>query len=350
MESKTHADALEGLREHSVIVADTAEYNIIAQYKPEDVTTNPVLISQAAQKAEYANHIKEAVQYAKTHFHNFANAHKDIGQPSETPVNYESLSEADKKNFLLFVYEKLGVSFGIEILKIIPGWVSTQLDPRMAYDREGMALSARRMAKLYEQAGWSRERFMIKVPSTWEGIQVAKELEAEGIHVNMTLMFSFAQAVASSDAKATMISPYVARLQDWWVLNHNKQYPLEEHPGLLKVADIWRYFKFFGLKTAILVANCRKGDEVLELSGCDRHTIGPAVLEELKSRRNCHISRRCKPEDIVNYQYKKIEIPDEKTFRWMLNEDAAAYEKLGDGLRKFGVEVNNLDKFIISNL
>lgn len=135
----------------------------------------------------------------------------------------------------------------------------------------------------------------------------------------MTLMFSFAQAVASSDAKATMISPYVARIQDWWVLNHNKQYPIEEHPGLLKVADIWRYFKFFGLKTAILVANCRKGDEVLQLSGCDRHTIGPAVLEELRSKQNCHISRRCKPEDIANYQYKKIEVPDEKTFRWMLN-------------------------------
>lgn len=350
MVSKSYPNALEGLRESSVIVADTAEYNIIAQYNPQDVTTNPVLVSQAAQKSEYSKHIKEAIEYAKTHFHNFANAHKDIGQPKESKINFSNLSETEQKNFLLFIYEKLAVSFGIEILKIIPGWVSTQLDPRLAYDKETMLASARRMAKLYEQAGWSRERFMIKVPSTWEGIQVAKELEAEGIHVNMTLMFSFPQAIACADAKATMISPYVARIQDWWVLNYNKQYPINEHPGLLKVADIWRYFKYFGLKTTILVANCRKGDEVLELSGVDRHTISPSVLDELKNKTNCQVERKCKLEDVKNCNYKKIEVPDEKTFRWLLNEDAAAYEKLGDGLRKFGVEVNNLDKFIISQL
>lgn len=352
MEGKTHDNALEGLREHSVIVADTAEYKIIGQYNATDVTTNPVLVSQAAQKPEYANHIKEAVEYAHTHFHNFDNAHKDIGQPKEGKVDFNSLSDADKKRFLLCVYEKLGVSFGIEILKIVPGWISTQVDPRMAYDREGMLASARRMSKLYDQAGCSRDRVMIKIPSTWEGIQAAKELEAEGIHVNMTLMFSFPQAVASSDAGVTMISPYVARLQDWFVMNQNngKQYEIHEHPGLKKVAEVWRYFKHFNLKTHILVANCRKGDEVLELSGCDRHTIGPAVLDELKSRKNHHVVRKCNLEDVKNYQINKIEVPDEKTFRWMLNEDAAAYEKLGDGLRKFGVEVNNLDKFIISNL
>lgn len=135
----------------------------------------------------------------------------------------------------------------------------------------------------------------------------------------MTLMFSFAQAVACADAGATMISPYVARLQDWFVLNYNKQYAINEHPGLLKVAEIWRYFKHFNLKTGILVANCRKADEVLELSGCDRHTISPAVLEELRSRKEIPVPRKCKLEDVENYQYKKIEVPDEKTFRWMLN-------------------------------
>lgn len=144
-------------------------------------------------------------------------------------------------------------------------------------------------------------------------------MEASGTHVNMTLMFSFAQAVASSDAGATMISPYVARLQDWFVLNNNRQYELHEHPGLLKVAEVWRYFKHFNLKTAILVANCRKADEVLELSGCDRHTIGPSVLDDLQSRKNVNIERKCKLEDIKNYQIKKIEVPDEKTFRWLLN-------------------------------
>jgi len=350
MEGKTPENALEALRQHSVIVADTAEYHLIPKYNATDVTTNPVLVAQAAQKPEYAQHIKEAVEYAKTHFGNFNNAHNDIGQPSATKVDYNTLSESDKKNFLLFVYEKLGVSFGIEILKIVPGYISTQLDPRLAYDKETMLASARRMAKLYEVAGIPRERFMIKVPSTWEGIEVARQLESSGIHVNMTLMFSFAQAIASSDAGATMISPYVARLQDWFVLNNNRQYELHEHPGLLKVAEVWRYFKHFNLKTAILVANCRKADEVLELSGCDRHTIGPSVLDDLQSRKNTPVPRKCKLEDIKNYQINKIEVPDEKTFRWMLNEDAAAYEKLGDGLRKFAVEVNKLDKFIIENL
>jgi len=328
-------NALEGLREHSIIVADTAEYKIISKYKPEDVTTNPVLISQAAQNPEYSQHIEEAIKYAK------------IQSPY---IDFTNQSKTEKKEILLRVYEKLAVSFGVEILKIIPGWVSTQLDPRMAYDKEGMLASARRMAKLYEENGWSRERFMIKVPSTWEGIQVAKELEGEGIHVNMTLMFSFAQAIASSDAGATMISPYVARIQDWWVLNHNKNYTIQEHPGLLKVADIWRYFKTFNLKTAILVANCRKGDEVLELSGCDRHTIGPSVLEELMSKKETEVLRKCKVEDLGNYHSERIEVPDEKTFRWMLNEDAAAYEKLGDGLCKFAVEMENLDNFIVSKL
>jgi len=144
-------------------------------------------------------------------------------------------------------------------------------------------------------------------------------LESEGIHCNMTLMFSFAQAVASADAGATMISPYVARILDWYVLNTKKEYSIEEHPGLLKVADVWRYFKYFNLKTAILVANCRRAAEVLELAGCDRHTIGPAVLDELQAMKDVEVPRKCKLEDVKNYQYKKIEIPDEKTFRWLLN-------------------------------
>lgn len=351
MEGKKYENALEGLREHSVIVADTAQYKIIGKYNAQDVTTNPFLVLQAAELPEYNNHLVEAIEYGKTHFHNFAHAHQDIGKPQDASnFKFESLSEAERKNFLLFVYEKLAVSFGIEIVKIIPGWVSTQLDPRYAFDYETMLASARRMAKHYETAGVSRDRFMIKVPATWEGICVAKVLESEGIHCNMTLMFSFAQAVASADAGATMISPYVARILDWFVLNNKKEYSLEEHPGLLKVADVWRYFKYFNLKTAILVANCRKADEVLQLAGADRHTIGPAVLDELQSRKDVEVPRKCKLEDVKNYQYKKIEIPDERTFRWLLNEDAAAYEKLGDGIRRFAIEVDKLDKLIIKNL
>jgi len=350
----TPANALEGLREHSVIVADTAEYNIIGQYNATDVTTNPVLIFQATQKPEYANHIKEAIEYAKTHFHNFDNAHNNLGEAKENPnFDFKALSPADQKKFLLMVYEHLGVGFGKKILQIVPGWISTQVDPRYAFDKETMLASAKRMAKMYEAAGVSRDRFMIKIPSTWEGVCVAKELEGQGIHVNMTLMFSFAQAVASADAGATMISPYVARLQDWWVLNENKgqQYSLKEHPGLQKVAQVWRYFKHFGLKTAILVANCRKGEEVLQLSGCDRHTIGPSVLDELRGQAGVSVERQCKLDDIKSYgEIKKIEVPDEKTFRWMLNEDAAAYDKLGDGIRKFAIEINKLDAFIIERL
>mmetsp|Transcript_69149 Transcript_69149/g.96095 ORF Transcript_69149/g.96095 Transcript_69149/m.96095 type:complete len:221 (+) Transcript_69149:119-781(+) len=220
----------------------------------------------------------------------------------------------------------------------------------MAYDADGMLHSAKRMAKHYEVAGVKRDRFMIKVPSTWEGISTAGKLEAEGIHVNMTLMFSFTQAVASAQNGVTMISPYVARIQDWYVLNEKKEYPIEEHPGLLRVADIWRYFKTFNLKTELLIANCRKGDEVLQLTGCDRHTIGPAVLDELALRKDVEVPRKCKLDDIKNYNYKKIEIPDEKTFRWMLNGDAPAYEKLADGLRKFGIEADKTDAFIQKNL
>jgi len=245
----------------------------------------------------------------------------------------------------LFVFEKLTVSIGIEITKIIPGWVSSQIDPRLAYDTEGMLGSARRMAKHYEIAGVKRDRFMIKVPSTWEGIQAAKTLEAFGIHVNMTLMFSFAQAIASADAGVTMISPYVARITDWWVLNNNnKQYTVEENPGCLKVKEVWKYFKHFNLKTVILVANCRKAEEVLELSGADRHTISPSVLDDLQSRKDVEVPRKVKFEDVEKQEYKKIEIPDEKTFRWMLQDDAAAYEKIADGLRKFAIELAKMDK------
>jgi transaldolase len=347
MEGKKYENALEGLRDHSVIVADTAQYKIIPKYNAQDVTTNPFLILQAAEMKDYEEHIKAAVKYGKTQWHNFAWAHTGYADPQdESKFNYNDLSDEEKRLFRLFVFEKLTVSFGIEITKIIPGWVSTQLDPRMAYDYEGMLASARRMAKHYEIAGVKRDRFMIKVPSTWEGIQAAKTLEAFGIHVNMTLMFSFAQAIASSDAGVTMISPYVARITDWFVLNNKKEYTLEENPGLLKVAEVWRYFKHFNLKTAILVANCRLADEVLQLSGCDRHTIGPSVLDDLQGRKDVEVPRKCKLEDVEKYTYKKISIPDEKTFRWMLNEDAAAYEKLADGLRKFGIECNKMDKLI----
>mmetsp|Transcript_32655 Transcript_32655/g.29534 ORF Transcript_32655/g.29534 Transcript_32655/m.29534 type:complete len:321 (+) Transcript_32655:63-1025(+) len=319
MEGQKYENALEGLRDHSVVVGDTAQYKILAQYKPQDATTNPFLVLQAAEMPEYAQHIKEAVEYGKTQFHNFDRAHESHAEPQDAAkFDYNALNDQQKKQFHLFVYEKLAVSFGIEILKIVPGYVSTQLDPRYAYDAETMYMSAKRMAKHYEVAGIKRDRFMIKVPSTWEGISTAKKLEAEGIHVNMTLMFSFAQAVASANANATMISPYVARIQDWFVLNEKKEYSLDEHPGLLRVADIWRYFKFFELKTQILVANCRKADEVLRLTGCDRHTIGPAVLDDLANRKDVNIPKYCKLDEVKNHSYTKIEIPDEKTFRWML--------------------------------
>lgn len=346
MEGKKYENALEGLRQHSIIVADTGLYKIIPKYNATDVTTNPALIFQAAEHPDYENHIKEAVHYGKTQFHNFAKAHVSYAEEKDAKeFDYSKLCDEGKRKFRLFVFEKLTVSIGTEIVKLIPGWVSSQIDPRLAYDYEGMLGSARRMAKHYEIAGVSRDRFMIKVPSTWEGIQAAKMLESFGIHVNMTLMFSFAQAIASADAGVTMISPYVARITDWWVLNNNnKQYSVEENPGVLKVKEVWRYFKHFNLKTVILVANCRKAEEVLELSGCDRHTIGPSVLDDLQSRKDVEVPRKVNFEDVEKHEYKKIEIPDEKTFRWMLQDDAAAYEKLADGLRKFAIELAKMDK------
>jgi len=302
---------------------------------------------------EYEQHLKDAIHYGKTQWHNYSQAHLGYAKDEDaSKFNYESLSDEDKRLWRLFVFEKLTISIGVEITKIIPGWISSQIDPRLAYDKCLMLASAKRMAKHYEIAGVKKERFMIKVPSTWEGLCVAKELESYGIHVNMTLMFSFAQAIAAVNAGATMISPYVARISDWWVANANngQKYSLDENPGLKKVDHVWRYFKHFNLKPVILVANCRFADEVLHLSGCDRHTIGPSVLDDLQSRKGVEVPRKCKLEDVEKHEYKEIKVPDEKTFRWMLNEDAAAYEKLADGLRKFAIELEKMDKLTEKHL
>lgn len=308
---------LEQLKKFTTVVADTGDFETLKQYHPTDSTTNPSLIFAASQQPQYKHLVDDAIHYGK------AKEDKSVGH----------------------ALDKVFVNFGIEILKLIPGRVSTEVDARLSFDVEGSIAKARHLISLYESSGIDRKRILIKLASTWEGVLAARELEKEGIHCNMTLLFSLPQAIACAEAKATLISPFVGRILDWHKKNDGvASYPPAEDPGVKSVTIIYNYYKKFGFKTQIMGASFRNKDEILELAGCDLLTIAPPLLEELKTS-SASISRKLDPEKSKSAPTEKIAI-DEKSFRYLLNEDAMATDKLAEGIRNFAKDIVKLEAIL----
>ncbi len=306
---------LDQLKKMTTVVADSGDFESIVDYKPQDATTNPSLILAAAEKPEYKELIEEAISYSK-----------------------------GSRSLLM---DKLFVNFGKEILKIVPGRVSTEVDARLSFDIQGSIDKAHSLIKLYKECGVPRERILIKLASTWEGAQACHQLEQEGIHCNMTLMFSIAQAIACAEAKATLISPFVGRILDWYKTNEKvESYPPEEDPGVKSVTEIYYYFKKFGYQTQVMGASFRNVGEITELAGCDLLTISPKLLEDLRQAEGS-LPRKLIPENAKSMDLKKISL-DEKGFRLMLNDNAMATEKLAEGIRKFAQDAIKLEKLITS--
>lgn len=310
---------LEQLGKVTVLVADTGDYDAIRKFQPTDATTNPSLILNASTKPEYQHLVDEAIEYGQ----------KNAGSE-------------DKE--LELIMDRLAVNFGVEISKIVPGVVSTEVDARLSFDTQASLAKARKIIAMYEEKGVSKDKVLIKLASTWEGIMAAQVLEKEGIHVNMTLLFSFCQAVACAQVGATLISPFVGRILDWYVANTaQKTYAPLEDPGVKSVTQIYNYYQSIGCKTIVMGASFRNKGEILALAGCDKLTISPALLEELKNSQD-PVTRVLLPAENVD-ESKKIVI-DEASFRWQLNEDAMATDKLSDGIRKFAVDSIKLENII----
>jgi transaldolase len=315
---------LDQLRSMTIVVADTGDIESIALYKPRDATTNPSLLYKAAGMPAYAHLVDDAVAYARS-------------------------QGGDRASQITACSDKLAVSFGKEILKIIPGRVSTEVDARLSFDTEGTIRKAHRLIGLYQSEGIDRQRILIKVASTWEGIRAAERLEKEGIHCNLTLLFSFPQAVACAHAGVTLISPFVGRIYDWYVKERGvKSIPAAEDPGVHSVRKIYAYFKKYGFTTEVMGASFRNIGEIIELAGCDLLTISPDLLGELQKTEGT-LERELSPELAKREDIPKVSM-DEKTFRWMVNEDAMATEKLADGIRRFAADLKKLEEVIAKRL
>ncbi len=306
-------NALERLRQCTTVVADTGDFNAMRAYAPRDATTNPSLILKAVQKPEYRSLVEETVA-----------AHR--GEPVDA------------------LCDRLLVRFGREILSIVPGRVSTEVDARLSFDTEGTIDKARALIALYEAAGVPRERVLVKIASTWEGIRAAERLENEGIRCNLTLLFSFPQAVACADAGVTLISPFVGRILDWYRKRDGVDFAPEEDPGVLSVRRIYGYFKRFGYQTEVMGASFRSTGQVLALAGCDLLTISPELLEQLRAS-EAPVERKLDP-DRARVQAVERERFDEKQFRFAVNEDAMASEKLAEGIRLFVADVRKLEAIV----
>jgi transaldolase len=315
---------LESLKKYSIVVADTGDIQAIARLKPQDATTNPSLLFSAAQRPEYQHLVREALEHAE----------KQGGN-----------KKAETEAFM----DKLAVSFGSEILKVIPGRVSTEVDASLSFDTEATLAKAHELIRLYEERGTSRERILIKIASTWEGIKAAEKLEQEGIHCNLTLLFSFAQAVACAEAKVTLISPFVGRIYDYYKKeNGGKDIAIEQDPGVASVTRIYNYFKKYDYKTVVMGASFRKVEQITHLAGCDLLTISPDLLDEMQKTEG-EIERKLTAEGAKASSDEKIHL-DEKTFRWMHNEDAMATDKLAEGIRKFYADARKLEKYAQSQV
>jgi transaldolase len=301
---------LDQLRQMTTVVADSGDIEAIGKFKPTDATTNPSLILQAASMPEYRHLIEEALQ----------------------PIKMKKISKEEKIQEAL---DAVFVLFGRKILDIIPGRISTEIDARLSFDTKKSVERARHIIHLYEQLGVDKKRILIKLASTWEGIKAAEILEKEGIHCNMTLIFSIAQAVACADAKATLISPFVGRILE---------FSAHEDPGVVSVTEIFNYYKHYGIKTQVMGASFRTADEIIELAGCDLLTIAPKLLDELRNREGS-LHKKLDSEHAKHMAIPKIHA-DESSFRWMMNQNAMATEKLAEGIRNFAIDSEKLEKMI----
>ncbi len=308
------ATQLDQLKQYTKVVADTGDFVSMKEYAPQDATTNPSLILKAATMPAYAALVDQAI--------------KD--SPSSDRLDQ--------------VIDRLLAVFGLEILKIVPGRVSSEVDARLSFDTEGTLTKAREIIALYEKAGIDRKRVLIKIASTWEGIKAAEQLEKEGIHCNLTLLFSFAQAVACAEAGIQLISPFVGRILDWHKKNAGREFVGAEDPGVISVTEIYTYYKKFGYKTEVMGASFRNKGELLELAGCDLLTIAPALLAELKASSD-PVERKLDPAKAAAADIEKVTF-DEKTFRFALNEDAMATEKTAEGIRNFSADIVKLEQLI----
>ncbi len=315
-------DLLSQMKQFSLIVADTGDFASIRKYQPRDATTNPSLILKAAQMDEYQDLVSRVIAETKQ-------------ESSGVNPNLE------------LAMDKLAVAFGLEILKIVPHRVSTEVDARLSFDTKGSIAKAHSLIERYTKAGISKDRILIKLATTWEGVQAAAELKKSGINCNLTLLFSFAQAVACAEAGVQLVSPFVGRILDWHKKNSGKDsYAAAEDPGVVSVTKIYNYYKKFGYQTEVMGASFRNVGEILELAGCDLLTISPALLEEMH-KTNGSVSRKLTVEAANASDLKKITL-DENAFRWMHNEDAMATEKLAEGIRQFAADSIKLEKFLIT--
>jgi transaldolase len=309
---------LDSLKRYTTVVADTGDIEAIAEYRPQDATTNPSLLLKAAQQPEYRPLVDAALKAA------------------------EQVSGGDAARTEAFM-DQLAVTFGGEILKIIPGRVSTEVDARLSFDTAGTIAKAHQLIALYEASGVARERILIKVGSTWEGIRAAEQLEREGIHCNLTLLFSFAQAVACAEARVTLISPFVGRIYDWHKKARGAEIPADADPGVESVTRIYNYFKKFDYKTQVMGASFRRMEQIVRLAGCDLLTISPELLEELQNTPG-ELTPQLTPEIAQSSREPRIQL-DEKSYRWLHNEDAMAVEKLSEGIRRFNEDARKLEQW-----
>jgi len=311
---------LDRLKEFTTVVADTGDFASMQEYQPQDATTNPSLILQAASKAEYQSIVQSAIDEFKG-------------------------SELGGNELIEAIMDRVLILFGLEILKIVPGRVSTEVDARLSFDTEGTISKAKQLIAAYEAEGISKDRILIKIASTWEGIKAAEELEKEGIHCNLTLLFAFAQAVACAEAGVQLISPFVGRIYDWYKKETGEEYSGDNDPGVLSVSKIFNYYKKHGYQTEVMGASFRNVGQITSLAGCDLLTISPGLLQELQDSTEPLQEKLNADAPICDLE--KISL-DEKAFRFAFNEDAMATEKTAQGIRAFSADIEKLEKLIAS--
>jgi transaldolase len=316
-------NTLEQLKQHTVVVADTGDFKALQEYEPQDATTNPSLILKAVQMPEYEALVDKAIA-----------DNRGANMPRHALIER--------------IIDNVLILFGLEILKVVPGRVSTEVDARYSFDTDQTILIARDLIAQYEQHGIGRERILIKIASTWEGIAAAEALERDGIHCNMTLLFSLPQAVRCAEAGATLISPFVGRILDWHKAKHGRDFAPHEDPGVASVTTIYNYYKKFGYDTEVMGASFRNAGEIIELAGCDLLTISPNLLAELKAN-TATIERKLSVEAAADATIERLEL-DEKRFRYLLNDDAMATEKTAEGIRNFAADIIRLQQLIETRL
>jgi transaldolase len=323
MSTHTNLNQLEQIKKITTVVADTADFESIRAFRPQDATTNPSLVYAATQKENYSHFLDEVL----------------------TDRRKSGLSNAAQ---LEDIIDHLLVRFGTAMLEIVPGRVSTETDVRYSFDVEGAIKKAQRLIALYKEQGIERERVLIKIASTWEGLMAAEQLQKEGIKCNMTLLFSLPQAVRAAEAKVQLISPFVGRIYDWFKAANKRDYVGAEDPGVQSVKEIYTYYKHFGYETEVMGASFRNVGQILELAGCDLLTISPELMKQLSESYDA-VQRKLTPADAKKADVKPLTL-DEKKFRYLLNEDAMATEKTAEGIRKFAADIAKLEHLVASKL